>query len=79
MKRAVIICLISVLTTSICFAQTISDTTGLYLDFPVLDLPYQTHAVKTTGNFFAGYANPSMKQSLAMSNNLYSSAHWGIK
>ena len=79
MKRAVIICLISVLTTSICFAQTISDTTGLYLDFPVLDLPYQTHAAKTTGNFFTGYANPSMKQSLAMSNNLYGSVHWGIK
>lgn len=79
MKRAVIICLISVLTASFSFAQTTSDTTGLYLDFPVLDLPYQTHAAKTTGNFFAGYANPSMTLSLAMSNNLYGSVHWGIK
>lgn len=59
--------------------QTNKDTTKLILDFPLVDFPYQTYATNTTGNFFKGYANPSMKQSLAMSNNLYSSAHWGIK
>jgi hypothetical protein len=78
MNRKIIICLIGLLTTSISFAQNTTDTTGLYLDFPLLDLPYQTHATKTTGNFFTSYANPSMKQSLDMSNNLYVSAHWGI-
>jgi hypothetical protein len=78
MKQKIIIYLIFFLATSISFAQKVSDTTGLYLEFPIIDLPYQIHAVKTTGNFFTGYANPSMNQVLAMSNNLYGSAHWGI-
>jgi hypothetical protein len=62
------------------FAQTKipADTIGLYLEFPVLDMPYQFYATRTTGSFFTGYANPSMAQSLAMSNNLYSTAHYGI-
>lgn len=65
----------------VCLAQTKNniDTIGLFLEFPLIDLPYQCYATNTTGNFFAGYANPSMQQSLAMSNNLYSSAHYGIK
>ncbi len=63
------------------FAQTqnMADTIGLVLDFSLLDLPYQRYATNTTGSFFAGYANPSMPQSMAMSNNLYSSAHYCIK
>jgi len=61
------------------FAQKPSDTIPLLLDFPVLDLPYQSYASRTTGNFFAGYASPSMKQSLQISSNFYSSAHYGIK
>lgn len=55
------------------------DTVGLLLEFPVIDLPYQNYAARTTGNFISGYANPSMAQSLAMCNNLYYSAHYGIK
>ena len=35
-------------------------------------------AKNTTGNFFKAYGNPSMKQSLQISNNLYSSVHLGI-
>lgn len=68
------------LLMQVSFAQTQNkaDTIGLVLDFPLLDLPYQRYATNTTGNFFAGYANPSMPQSLAMSNNLYSSAHYGF-
>lgn len=69
------------LLKQVSFAQTQNkaDTIGLILDFPLLDLPYQRYATNTAGNFFAGYANPSMPQSLAMSNNLYTSAHYGIK
>jgi len=78
MKQKTIILLISFLITSISFAQKTSDTTGLYLEVPLFDIPYQIYATKTTGNFFTSYANPSMRQSLAMSNNLYGSAHWGI-
>jgi hypothetical protein len=55
------------------------DTSQLILDFPVLDLPYQSLANQTYGNFFAGYGSPSMKQSLQMSANFYSSAHFGLK
>lgn len=72
----VIICLFIYQTA---FAQGSKDTIGLYLDLPLIDLPYQSYASKTTGNIIEGYANPSMQQSLAMSNNLYGSAHWGIK
>lgn len=64
---------------SLAQTQNNADTVGLILDFPLIDLPYQSYATNTRGNFFAGYANPSMQQSLAMSNNLYSSAHYGIK
>ena len=78
MKQKTIILLISFLITSISFAKKTSDTTGLYLEVPLFDIPYQIYATKTTGNFFTSYVNPSMKQSLAMSNNLYGSAHWGI-
>lgn len=79
MKQKLIIAIFSLLTSVNVICQTTSDTTGLYLDFPLFDFPYHSYSAKTVGNFFSGYANPSMKQSLAMSNNLYSSAHWGIK
>lgn len=60
-------------------AQTKPDTIKLQLDFPFADFPYQTYANKTTGGFLSAYINPSMSQALAMSNNLYSSAHYGVK
>jgi hypothetical protein len=59
-------------------ARSNADTIKLLLEFPLIDIPYQTLANKTTGGFFNAYKNPSMSQSLAMSNNLYSSAHYGI-
>lgn len=68
-----------VLLKQIGFAQNQPDNVGLILDFPIFDIPYQWYAINTTGSFFQGYANPSMPQSLAMSNNLYSSTHYGIK
>ncbi|MEM7368366.1 MAG: hypothetical protein AAF587_07160 [Bacteroidota bacterium] len=60
-------------------AQDYRDTIALYLDFPLVDIPYQSHAARTTGNALSGYANPSMQQSLHMSNSFYASAHYGIK
>jgi hypothetical protein len=50
-----------------------------YFDLVPFDLTYQLLATNTTGNFFLGYANPSMPLSLAMSNNLYLGGHWAIK
>jgi hypothetical protein len=56
----------------------------LVLSLPVLDLPYQFDAAKTVGthltfgNFFKGYANPGMHQSLELSTDLYTAAHYGI-
>ncbi len=59
-------------------SQPRPDSLGLYLEFPVLDWPYQRLARQTTGSFLSGYANPSMAQSLALSNGFYSAAHDGI-
>ncbi len=60
-------------------AQRPNDTIRLLLDFPLLDAPYQSYASSTTGGFFSGYANPSMRQSLSMTTNFYSAAHFGAK
>ncbi|UHG94730.1 hypothetical protein [Spirosoma oryzicola] len=54
-------------------------TPALKLDIPFLDYPYQRDARQTTGNFFKGYTNPSMQQSLALATDLYSSAHFGLQ
>ncbi len=68
------LCLTGALT-----AQRSNDTIGLLLDFPLLDIPYQSYASSTTGGFLSGYANPSMRQSLGMTTNFYSAAHFGAK
>lgn len=60
-------------------AQTPNDTIRLLLDFPLLDVPYQSYASRTYGNFLAGYGSPGMKQSLQLTTNLYSAAHFGLK
>lgn len=59
-------------------AQNQSHAVVINLDFPVIDIPYQRYAINTTGSFIQGYTNPSMSQSLAMSDNIYTTAHWGI-
>ncbi len=60
-------------------SQNQPDTVRLMLEFPFVDAPFQYYASKTTGNILSAYANPSMAQSLALSNNFYSSAHYAIK
>jgi hypothetical protein len=50
------------------------------LDWPLFDLPYQIDAMNTVGRgFFSGYANPSMTQSLALSQNIVASFNYGMK
>ncbi|WP_448518504.1 hypothetical protein [Rhodoflexus sp.] len=75
------VCLFLVILFSfrLSYAQSSGDTVQLLLDLPVLDFPHQSYASRTTGNFFAGYANPSMKQSLQMSTNFYNIVHHDIK
>ncbi|MCS6969336.1 MAG: hypothetical protein RMJ44_12285 [Cytophagales bacterium] len=70
-------CLLYFFVTLACQAQR--DSIKLLLEFPLIDFPFQQHATETRGNFIVGYANPSMKQSLAISNNFYNAANYGIK
>jgi hypothetical protein len=52
----------------------------LKLDFLLFDFPYQIDAKETVGKgFFSGYANPGMAQSLAVTTNIYSVFHYGMK
>jgi len=53
---------------------------ALKLDLPLFDLPYQIDAMNTVGHgFFGSYANPGMAQSLAVTTDIYSSFHFGMK
>ncbi|MDR3343813.1 MAG: hypothetical protein LBT14_13740 [Treponema sp.] len=64
------------------FAQVDSDDTDLKLklDLPLFDLPYQIDAMNTVGHgFFSSYANPGMSQSLALTKDIYSAMHFGMK
>ena len=52
----------------------------LKIDFPLFDLPYQIDAMNTAGHgFFSSYANPSMAQSLAITSDMISSFHYGMR
>ena len=63
---------------SFLFAE--NDNPALKLDLPLIDLPYQVAAMNTVDyGFFSSYANPSMAQSLAVTQNIYSSFHYGMK
>ncbi len=53
---------------------------ALKLDLPLFDFPYQIDAMNTVGHgFFSGYTNPSMAQSSAVSADLISGFHYGMK
>ena len=53
----------------------------LKLDFPLFDLPYQIDVMNTAENngFLSTYGNPSMNQSMAVTLDVYSSMHFGLK
>ena len=57
-----------------------SDEVGqVYLDMPLLTLPEQADAFKTTGGFLSSYMNPGMQNSLAYTADVYTAAHYGIR
>ena len=57
-----------------------TDTIGnIYLDMPLVDLPSQIYAYKTTGGFFKSYMNPGLGTSLTYSMDMYSAVHYGLK
>lgn len=57
-----------------------SDELGdVYLDMPLITLPAQAQAYKTTGGFFPSYMNPGLENSLSYSADVYTAAHFGIK
>lgn len=51
----------------------------LYLDLPLLEMPYQQQAMVTTGGWMPSYMNPGMGFSTTLSNDLYLVAHWGLQ
>jgi hypothetical protein len=52
----------------------------LKLDFPLFDFPYQIDTMDTSGHgFFGSYTSPSMNQSLALTVDIYSSMHFGMR
>lgn len=76
----------SISATAIAQNKDTVRSSTLVFELPVLDLPYQADASKTVddgavsvGGFFKGYANPSMHQSLNLSSDLYTGAHYGFK
>jgi len=85
-KTKILFLLTILLLHSAAFAQSDTEDTDtvamprLNLDFPLFDFPYQLDAMDATGgNFFTSYSIMSMQQSLAMSQNVYSSFHFGMK
>ena len=58
----------------------LDETSVLKLDLPLLDLPYQLDAMDTVGHgFFSSYANPGMAQSLAVTTDIFSAFHFGMR
>lgn len=57
-----------------------TDSIGqINLAMPLLTMPAQQEAYKTTDGFFQSYMNPGMENSLAYSVDFYTAAHWGLK
>jgi hypothetical protein len=74
------------LPTLFLFPQEESGALGIYsypklkLDFPLFDLPYQIDTMNTAGKgFFGSYTSLSMDQSLALTIDVYSSMHFGMR
>jgi hypothetical protein len=71
-----------------CAAQSpdsIAAVPHLQIDLPLADVPYALDAARTVndgrvtfGGLLKGYANPSMQQSLALSADFYTGAHYGL-
>lgn len=53
-------------------------TERLFIDQPLLDLPYLRHAAASAGNVAALHLNPSMGVATTLSIDFYTAAHWGL-
>jgi hypothetical protein len=82
-KKIILLAIICFFSHLCVFAQTDDVKTiqpSVKLDWPLFDLPYQIDAMNTVGHgFFSGYANPSMAQSLALTQNIFSGFYYGMK
>ncbi|MDR2659826.1 MAG: hypothetical protein LBC27_07565 [Spirochaetaceae bacterium] len=62
------------------YSQSTIEGNRLKLDLPVFDIPYQIKAANIPGyNFFDGFTHPSMKTALAVTGDIYSAFHFGMK
>jgi hypothetical protein len=81
MRRQYLVLLLQLFLPAFAFSQT--GNSGAYtlrLDLPLFDLPYQINATGAMGHgFFSTYASLSMSQSLAVSVDLYSAMHFGMR
>jgi hypothetical protein len=87
--KAIYIVIVFLLITAFEIFSQINDSLNssiLFFDLYLIDLPYQTDAASTVGDgvlsfesFVKGYANPGMHQSLSLSADLYTALHHGIK
>jgi hypothetical protein len=86
-KRTIAVLIVCLLSSN--FATTQEETgksnpingpTVLKLDFPLFNLPYQIDTIITAGyGFFGSYTSLSMDQSLAVTMDVYSSMHFGLR
>jgi hypothetical protein len=78
MKTRVILLFCVIVNTVYVFAEYKQSL--VKLDLPLFDLPYQIDAMNTVGyGFFSSYANPSMAQSMAVTMDMYSGFHYGMR
>lgn len=51
----------------------------IWLDLPVLDMPYHNTASDLKGGFFNAYGNQSMATTIAIAQDAYDAAHYGLR
>jgi hypothetical protein len=79
MKPRVLLLFYAVFSAVCVFAEDYEEP-ALKLDLPLFDMPYQIDAMDTAGQgFFSSYANPSMAQSTALTADLFSGFHFGMR
>lgn len=85
MKRLFQTCILLLCVASTANAQLLKDRyekdseERIYLEFPILDLPYQFNVASATGNPMTAITNQSMATSLALTEDLQTAAHLGIR
>jgi hypothetical protein len=79
-KIMFIVYVLSLISVALLFPQSESPSVALKLDLPLFSLPYQIDAAKIPEyGFFDSYTHPDMEASLAITSDVYSSFHFGMK